>query len=415
MKKNMARLIFLFSIFLLASSESFSDEMEAPICSIKGKEDCSGIVVDGKVDRKYLGLLADVKTSAACYSELMKDPLCFRQAISVEEELAYRANVVKRTYLDVFSKVDAKDSPEVSEATKNTAELSDTYNRIAKTIPMAGSLRGDPAHLGFNDYGRYEYRFNFGYEFTGINNISGSSFPRLGFLVYNKNDWVHYYGLAQLTSTAEKSFGFCSDDNTSGEEGCSNVSDIKNGDNALDAEGMLFFPIPELRGEVRRGVLQEWGPVLSWSGTKNSDLSNYVFSTYIGLRTTTNPQQYAEMRLGKVGSSNVPRFDIRGQFSIYRYKNGSKMYLGYNFNTRFPFSQSDGTDVDVLRFYLAWDIDVADVFGLSASTSSNVGIGSFKKDDRFVFQESLIGGESKKDHLSGEGLVDEKNTKVVSR
>lgn len=257
------------------------------------------------------------------------------------------------------------------EIDKIDAQIDDQKARVEK-IKLITRLTNDDLFQTFDDYDDYFFRFNIGYEYTGVNKLFQKGFPRIGFLVYKKSDekepddypggWKFFHGYhlslsALVTSSGEQETTVSSNQPT-----------VKNtGENqALEFNMELFTPVYRSVRFNNGKLWQYFGPVVV-VGEKKVDVDssgntiNHIDSRfYGGLKLAINPELYADFLYGKTSRLHSTRVEIRGQLPIYRFQNGSRFVLGAIGNI--GVKDKVDNEADDIRIYITWNVNFDKIY-----------------------------------------------------
>lgn len=143
--------------------------------------------------------------------------------------------------------------------------------------------------------------------------------------------------------------------------------------NALAVEEQIFLPWwrSDLDPQDRR--LRTWfGPIFTAGGRKTDDDNFLSPRYYAGFRLARSPEMYSDWMFGRSGDLRSHRLEVRGQFPIFRFDNGSRLVAGaignFGINQRKhqalcaadPDNHIEPTrtcdELDSIRFYLTYDI-----------------------------------------------------------
>lgn len=358
-------LVLIFIIFFfdpLVLADDVKDDEKNSTCDVSTL--CKGIQFN------LLYKVSSIDKLGKCYEKLNQQKMCYGKALWIEDELAFRAYNLRYNFVSLHdtpfgdvlaSRSESDFRPGINSITKTSFEANQQsqnitikeYKSIRKYISIASSIYKEPLLTSFNDYPRFDVKFSAGYEYTGINKLSGTGFPRVGALLYHKSPSIQFYSHALLTSSAERSVELCEDTK---KNSCDNIN-IGDGKKALEIEANFYLPFMSTRRIYVPQVFREIGPIISVSGAKSSDIENFIFTAYTGVRFAFNPEVYNDVRIGLIEDNNTPRLDLRGQMPIFKITDRSRFYVGYNISASLG-SQS-ANDVDIVKFYVSWNIDIA--------------------------------------------------------
>lgn len=315
------------------------------------------------------------------------------ELVNSYKELEKRKNE-NSEYADKFNEIDQKikkEKKELNEAITSQKQLilsplteeekKSEYKKALDTLRAQLSIITDaipdtdklkPLILSFNDYDPYFFKFNLGYEYLTIDDAFQEGFPRIGFMVYHrskgnvgyhqsedekkcfiKNMKFHFFGGARITSSAEQ------DTTKEKESSSANGSGDQKGRNTLECDINLFVPIWEFPLGKYDSHL---GPIFSVGGMKTDGIDHIDGRYYAGLRKSINPELYMDIMYGRTESLKSQRLEVRAQLPVYRFTNGSRVFLGTATNIGLDSKKHDHDEGDVLRAYVSWNVDFSKIW-----------------------------------------------------
>ena len=229
------------------------------------------------------------------------------------------------------------------------------YNSIQRyfKIPQYERL-----YIDFNDYDRYFFKLNIGYEYTTVSTILEQSSPRLGLIIY------HHYGRRPYH-----------DEYGSGHYGIELAGDLvlsgateqnpatppaqpTEDNKTLGIDIFLFTPL--LRTKIRPDLGLQTGPLLM-VGAKQTDASKKINErAYVGVRSALSPMHQLDVLFGHSLGLKSVRMEIRGQMPVSKLGDSSSLFLGAVGNMGVLNDQPD--EEDIITVYLSWNIDFTDLF-----------------------------------------------------
>lgn len=215
-------------------------------------------------------------------------------------------------------------------------------------------------YIDHNDYERYFFKLNVGYEYSSISGILKDSSPRVGLLIYRHFGRMPYqeeYGFGNYGYQLFANLILSA--NTAQQSSSGTVTpEDEPLENTLGINISIYKPI--LRNRSRPDFSHLTGPVIN-IGTKQSDETTKIQSQYyIGVRSAMSPEHYLDMLYGRSPGQKSSRLEIRGQMPVATMGGGSRFFIGMEANIGVANKQPD--ENDVFTVYVSWNIDFLDLF-----------------------------------------------------
>jgi len=217
----------------------------------------------------------------------------------------------------------------------------------------------DRLYIDHNDYERYFFKLNIGYEYTSISKILEESSPRLALLVFNYFGNRPYRDRYGFGSYGWQMFGKFALTGVS-EQHSANASNPQTelAQRTLGIDIAAFAPV--YRHKIRPDLTHQFGPILS-AGASQTDLTNQIkVRSYAGIRSAMNPEHFIDVIMGQTPGLDSVRMEFRGQLPVARLGKDSRMYVGAIANMGVYKKQADENDLFTL--YFSWNIDFLNLF-----------------------------------------------------
>ena len=213
--------------------------------------------------------------------------------------------------------------------------------------------------IDFNDYDRYFFKLNIGYEYTSVSKILAQSSPRLGLLInthYGRRPYHDEYGTGYFGTqlSGNLTLSGATEQRPTSQPATQTAADEK----TLGIDVFLFTPL--LRTKIRPDLGLKTGPLLML-GAKQTDESKKVNERiYVGIRSAVSPAHYLDLLFGRSMGLKSGRMEIRGQMPVTKLGDSTRVYLGAVGNMSITNAQPD--EEDIITVYLTWNIDFSDLF-----------------------------------------------------
>jgi len=226
--------------------------------------------------------------------------------------------------------------------------------------------RPDSLIMGHDDYNPFFIRLKVGYEFTDVNNLSGTSFPRYGVFVnyssiisrkhgLNFHIFSEVLGTSADTNTTTTTITTTTTDTTSTDTTTTDTSTQSEKKYAFEYNANIVFGFVDTDMFIsNRNIRAQIGLIIK-SGAyivKKSDKYPYFLYYYGGFRLSVNPELYTDFLFGKSDNLNGYRLLLKLHTPIYHLSGNSRLYLGAELN-----QAVDNKEEDTYRIYASFDID----------------------------------------------------------
>lgn len=215
-------------------------------------------------------------------------------------------------------------------------------------------------YVDHNDYGRYFFKLNVGYEYSSISGILKESSPRIGLLIYRHLGRMPYqeeYGFGNYGYQLFANLILSA--NTNQQISSTTVApEEQQLEDTLGINISIYKPV--LRNRSRPDFSHLSGFILNVGSKQNDETTEIQSQYYIGLRSAMSPEHYLDMMLGRSPGQDSRRLEIRGQMPVATLGAGSRFYIGMLANMGVSNKQDD--ENDVFSVYVSWNIDFLDLF-----------------------------------------------------
>jgi len=265
------------------------------------------------------------------------------QLSAIEEDLR---NIAKRLDKMVTSRCACLEDRQLYEQQLNSIK---SYFKIP---------RHDRLYIDYNDYDRYFFKLNIGYEYTSVSEILKQSSPRLGLLInthYGRRPYHDEYGTGffGIQLAGNLILSGATEQKTATQPVVQTAEE-----KTLGIDIFLFSPL--LRTKIRPDLGLHTGPLLMLGAKQTDDSKKVNERAYIGIRSAVSPAHYLDLLFGHSLGLKSGRMEIRGQMPVAKLGDSTKIYLGAVGNMGVLNDQPD--EEDVITVYLTWNIDFTSLF-----------------------------------------------------
>lgn len=214
-------------------------------------------------------------------------------------------------------------------------------------------------YVDHNDYERYFFKLNVGYEYNSISGILKESSPRIGLLIYSHFGRMPHqveYGLGEYGYQLFANLILSG--NTDSQISSTVVAEDEQIENSLGINISVYKPL--LRSKIRPDVSHLFGPVISINSKQNDETTEIQNQYYAGVRSAMSPEHYIDVLYGRSPGQVSKRLEIRGQMPVATMGGGSRFYIGVLANIGVANKQEN--ENDVFTVYVSWNIDFLDLF-----------------------------------------------------
>lgn len=214
-------------------------------------------------------------------------------------------------------------------------------------------------YVDHNDYGRYFFKLNVGYEYSSISGILRESSPRIGLLIYRHLGRMPYQEEYGFGSYGYQLFAnLILSANTDQQISSTTAPEEQQLEDTLGINISIYKPL--FRSRSRPDFSHLSGLILNIGSKQNDETTEFQNQYYIGVRTAMSPEHYLDMMVGRSPGQDSRRLEIRGQMPVATLGAGSRFYIGMLANMGVSNQQED--ENDVFTVYVSWNIDFLDLF-----------------------------------------------------
>lgn len=216
--------------------------------------------------------------------------------------------------------------------------------------------RYERLYIGHNDYDRYFFKLNIGYEYNSISTILEESSPRLGLLINNhfgRRPYQDEYGagLYGVQLSGNLILSGASEQSSTAPGSTENLK-------TLSADISAFAPL--IRSKIRPDLALQAGMIMSVSASQTDASTGIRWRKYIGVRSGLSPLHYLDVLIGRSPGLKSTRLELRAQMPVANIGKGSRFYLGAIANMAIYNDQPD--EEDIVTVYFTWNIDFLNLF-----------------------------------------------------
>ena len=266
---------------------------------------------------------------------------------------------------------------------------------IKKVSERAQKLRGavnvntSKWQENFEDTEEWFFRFDAGVEYVTVKDTLDRGFARAGLTAYTRfggtrlteddAGWdLRRYGFHQKVRVELGSSGeLCFSSKANTFEKCDDkpmdtTTTTAKPEEAINVDVDLFWPMFRSVPKNSSYYRAYFGPIGSFGGRKTDSLEQIEYRYYGGFRISSGPGSFADILYGRTQSLRSDRLEIRTQVPMPGFSPGlSRIYLGAigNFGVgderkarRLPDRRIQLAEPDVIRIFVAWNVDFKTLF-----------------------------------------------------
>jgi len=215
-------------------------------------------------------------------------------------------------------------------------------------------------YVDHNDYERYFFKLNVGYEYNSISGILKESSPRIGLLIYSHFDRMPYQGEYGFGDYGYQLFANVILSGNTGKQttASTTVPEDEQIENTLGINVSVYKPV--LRSKIRADSSHLFGPMIDIGTKQNDETTDIQSQYYLGVRSAMSPEHFIDVLFGRSPGQASSRMEIRGQMPVAIMGGGSRFFVGMLANMGVANKQEN--ESDVFTVYVSWNIDFLDLF-----------------------------------------------------